>query len=105
MELVPAAGDDGIWIWQFTIPGWKDLDRTGLELGDLGLGIEDVVGEDVGGGLGEVHGDENDADGSLIGDGGAQDNFAAAEVTRTAMPSVMPCISASAGLIWRRASG
>jgi hypothetical protein len=48
-----------LWTRKITLPHRKHLHRAGLELGDLGLRVEGVDGQQVGGDFGKVPGDED----------------------------------------------
>ena len=62
---------------QFRLLGGCDAHGTSFVLGNLGERIERVDGEQVGGGLGEMHRDENHADRGSLRHPGAQDDRAA----------------------------
>ena len=44
-DLISASLKNNIWIRKITFPRGKDLHRAGLELGNLRLGVERVVGQ------------------------------------------------------------
>ena len=76
--LIPPPLHFNLRIRQLILPRREHLHRARLELRDQCLRVERVVRQQVRGGFGEVPRDKHHTHRRRLGDGGAQNNFAAA---------------------------